>query len=117
VSGIKQRAMQFALAEEYNASQLEFERAARFAPDDPEIEHNWGTLMLRRGELDEARHHFEKAIELNPKSADSHYNLGLVLEGLGRSDEAVERFTAAVFIDPQHVAAKRLAELGIVTEP
>jgi len=89
------------------------ERAARLAPADPEIEHNWGTVLLRRGDLKEAGRHFEKAIELNPKSADSLYNLGVVHEGLGHIDEAIARFIEAVAIDPQHAAAKRLAELGV----
>lgn len=113
---IKQRAMEFAIAGDYDAAVVEFERAARLAPHDPEIEHNWGTLLLRRGELEGAEHHFEKAIEINPQSADSFYNLGLVLERLGRNDEAIARFNSAARIDPQHPAAKRLAELDIVPE-
>ena len=71
---------------------------------------------MRRGDLEEAGRHFEKAIELNPQSADSLYNLGVVLEGLGQIDEAIRRFTAAAAIDPQHVAARRLTELGVPSE-
>jgi tetratricopeptide (TPR) repeat protein len=113
---IKRRAMEFAVAGDFDAALVEFERAVRLAPNDAEIEHNWGTLLLRSGELEGAKQHFEKAIEINPQSADSFYNLGLVLEGLGRSDEAIARFNSAALINPQHVAAKRLAELGIVPE-
>jgi tetratricopeptide (TPR) repeat protein len=109
----KQRARQFAVAGDFDAALAEFERAARLAPADPEIEHNWGTVLLRRGDLEGARRHFEKAIELNPQSADSLYNLGVVLEGQGHSDEAVARFIEAAAIDPQHAAAKRLDELGV----
>lgn len=112
----KQRAKQLAMAGEFDGALAEFERAARLAPTDPEIEHNWGTVLLRRGDLDEAGRHFEQAIEINPQSADSLYNLGVVLEGLGRSDEAIRRFSAAVAIDPQHMAADRLAELGVTSE-
>lgn len=113
----KQRANQYAFAGEFDAALAEFERAARFAPTDPEIEHNWGTVLLRRGDLEQASRHFEKAVALNPQSTDSLYNLGVVLEGLGRNDEAIARFTAAVKINPQHMAADRLAELGVVSEP
>jgi tetratricopeptide (TPR) repeat protein len=112
----KQRANQLAYGGDFDNAILEFERAARFAPTDPEIEHNWGTVLLRRGDLEEAGRHFERAIELNPQSADSLYNLGVVLEGLGRSDEAIARFTEAAAIDPQHEAVGRLAELGGVSE-
>lgn len=109
----KQRANQLAFNGEFDDALTEYGRAARLAPGDPEIEHNWGTVLLRRGDLDEAGRHFEKAIELNPRSADSLYNLGVVLEGLGRRDEAIERFTQAAAIDPEHAAADHLAELGV----
>jgi len=113
----KQRANELAFGGDFDNALTEFERAARFAPSDPEIEHNWGTVLLRRGDLEEAGPHFERAIELNPQSADSLYNLGVVLEGLGRNDEAIAQFTAAVAINPQHMAADRLAELGVKSDP
>ena len=112
----KQRANQLGFSGDFDAALTEFERASRLAPTDPEIEHNWGTVLMRRGDLEEAGRHFEKAIELNPQSADSLYNLGVVLEGLGEIDEAIRRFTAAAAIDPQHVAARRLTELGVASE-
>ena len=112
----KQRANELAFGGDFGGALLEYERAARFAPGDPEIEHNWGTVLLRQDDLDGAGLHFERAIELNPQSADSLYNLGVVLEGLGRDEEAIARFTAAAAIDPQHMAADRLAELGISGE-
>ena len=112
-AGIKRRANQLAFSGDFDAALPEFERAARLAPEDAEIEHNWGTVQLRRGDLEEAENHFERAIKIDPESADSLYNLGVVLEGLGRSDEAIARFTAAATIEPQHVAGKRLTELGI----
>jgi tetratricopeptide (TPR) repeat protein len=112
----KQRANQLAFAGDFDSALAEYERAARFAPDDPEIEHNWGTILLRQGKLGEAARHFEKAIGINPSSADSLYNLGVALEGLGRTEEAIRHFTAAAAIDPQHVAARRLAELGIAPD-
>ncbi len=113
----KQRANQLAFGGDSGAALAEFERAASLAPTDPEIEHNWGTVLLRSGKLAEARTHFEKAIQLDPRSADSLYNLGVVLEGLGRSEEAIEHFTAAAAINPRHVAAGRLAELGVTSKP
>jgi tetratricopeptide (TPR) repeat protein len=112
----KQRANQLAFRGDFDAALPEFERASRLAPTDPEIEHNWGTVLMRRGDLEEARRHFEKAIELNPQSADSLYNLGVVLEELGRTDEAVRQFKAAAAIDPHHPAVQRLAELGVAAE-
>ena len=116
-AAVKQRANQLAFAGEFDNALLAYEQAARLAPSDPEIEHNWGTVLLRRGELDAAARHFERAVELNPASADSLYNLGVALEGLGQADQAVAHFRAAAVIDPQHPAAQRLAELGLTAEP
>ena len=109
---VKQHANQLAFAGDFDKALAAYEEAARLAPNDPEIEHNWGTVLLRRGELEAAAEHFERAVALNPDSADSLYNLGVALEELGREVEAVGHFEAAAAIDPQHVAAKRLRELG-----
>ena len=116
-AAVKQRANQLAFAGEFDNALLAYEQAARLAPSDPEIEHNWGTVLLRRGDLEAAARHFERAVQLNPESADSLYNLGVALEGMGRADQAVAHFRAAAAIDPQHPAAQRLAELGLTTEP
>jgi tetratricopeptide (TPR) repeat protein len=116
-AALKQRANQLAFAGEFERALAEYGRAAELAPNDPEIQHNWGTVLLRRGDLEEAGRRFEKAIELDPRSADSLYNLGVVLEGLGHDDKAITRFKEAAAIDPNHVAAQRLAELGATPEP
>ena len=114
---VKQRANQLAYAGDFDKALAAYEEAARLAPNDPEIEHNWGTVLLRRGELEAAAEHFERAVALNPDSADSLYNLGLALEGIGRDDQAIAHFRAAAAIEPQHPAAQRLAELGLTPEP
>jgi len=114
---VKQHANQLAFAGDFDKALAAYQEAARLAPDDPEIEHNWGTVLLRRGELEAAAEHFERAVALNPDSADSLYNLGLALEGIGRDDQAIAYFRAAAAIEPQHAAAQRLDELGLTPEP
>ena len=114
---VKQRANQLAFAGEFDSALLAYEQAAKLAPSDPEIEHNWGTVLLRRGDPEAAARHFERAIELNPESADSLFNLGVALEGTGQADQAVAYFHVAAAIDPQHAAAQRLHELGLTAEP
>ena len=113
----KLRANQLAFSGDFDSALAEFERAATLIPTDPEVEHNWGTVLLRQGNLQEAGLHFEKAIQIDPQSTDSLYNLGVVLEGLGRNGEAIQRFTQAAAINPRHVAATRLAELGVASKP
>jgi len=114
---VKQHANRLAFEGDFEGALASYEQAARLAPADPEIEHNWGTVLLRRGDLEGAASHFERAVEIEPQSADSLYNLGVALEGLGRRDEAIGRFTAAAGIDPRHAAAQRLAELGVEPVP
>ena len=116
-AALKLQANQLAFSGDFDAALAKFERAASLLPTDPEIEHNWGTVLLRQGNLQEAERHFKKASKIDPQSADSLYNLGVVLEGLGRNDEAIQRFTEAAAINPRHVAARRLAELGVDSKP
>jgi tetratricopeptide (TPR) repeat protein len=113
---VKQRANELAFAGDFDGALSTYEQAARLAPTDPEIEHNWGTVLLRRGDLDASAEHFERAIAIQPRSADSLYNLGVVLEQLGRKEEAIARFTAAAEIEPQHAAAQRLGELSLESD-
>lgn len=66
---------------------------------------NLGTLLLERGQAEEAIAHFEKALALQPGTADIHSNLGGALLGQGRLDEAVLHFRQALDIQPDSAQA------------
>jgi superkiller protein 3 len=110
-----QLAFRLAITGDLDGAIAEFEAAAAILPDDPEVQHNLGTALMRRGDLELAVERFGRAIELNPDHPPTHYNLGWVLEKLGERDRAVEHYRLAVSVGPapQPEAAARLAELGL----
>jgi tetratricopeptide (TPR) repeat protein len=55
-----------------------FDRAIRFAPDDPMVRMLWGMHLARSGSPKQAKEALDKASELgSPNDADLQYNLGL----------------------------------------
>lgn len=76
-----------------------FERAARFAPDDPNVYNAWGRVLHRAGKPVEAATMFEKVVQLAPKSAAAHYNLGLAYFAIQQYEKSAG-------------AARRAYELG-----
>jgi len=84
----------------------------------------WGThallarsLVLAKGDLEEAWAAAERAVALAPNEPDTHYTLGIVAQArrVGDNWEAERHFRAALALDPQHapshnaLASRRLA--------
>jgi tetratricopeptide (TPR) repeat protein len=65
-----------------------FERARRFAPDDPAVRLIEGIHYLAVGDLDTAEQALLGAIKLDPNSPEIAYNLGLLYERKGDFDQA-----------------------------
>jgi tetratricopeptide (TPR) repeat protein len=55
-----------------------FDRAVRFAPDDPAAYTLYGSYLLSVGRVADARPHYVKAVELDPDNPSTNYNMGLV---------------------------------------
>lgn len=47
-----------------------------------------GTLMYRKGKVDEAIKNYDLAIQLEPNCAEAYYNKGCALENQGKIDES-----------------------------
>ena len=73
----------------------------------------WGVALTENGDTYEAMEHFRKAIKLNSKFVNAYYSLGLALESLDRLDDAIEQYKKGATLDRNHLAAQRLAMLGI----
>src|SRR5262249_27070672 len=59
-----------------------------------------GKLLMRQGQLDEARSLFHEALQLEPESADAHANLGNVFAYQKRYDEAIAHYRHALRLNP-----------------
>jgi tetratricopeptide (TPR) repeat protein len=79
-------------------------------PNSSVAHNNLGTVLLERGQLDEAMAHFQRVLQTEPNHAMAHYNLGGVLRQQGHIDEAIAQFQRALEIAPNH--AKSHFNLG-----
>jgi tetratricopeptide (TPR) repeat protein len=66
---------------------------------------NFGTLLLQRGQTDEAFAHFQRALELYPNAPEIHNGLGNRLWHLGRLREALGELEEALRLDPNYAEA------------
>ena len=89
-----------------------FERALRLAPQDPELNHNYGWFLCQTGREEEGLRRFAQALR-NPLHATpqrSHSAAGSCALRLGRVAEAEEHFVRALKLDPDDPQA--LLQLG-----
>jgi tetratricopeptide (TPR) repeat protein len=93
------RALAMAIQGDMAGADSEFARHAALTETDAEVEHNWGTVLMRKGEPAAAEGHFRRALELRPGHAESAFNLGLTLGSLGRIDEAIAVLEGIVAAD------------------
>lgn len=66
-----------------------FDRAMRFAPDDPSVRVAYGVVLLRDGKKKQALEQLEKAASFGGASPNVYYNLGLVYFDLGEYDKSL----------------------------
>jgi tetratricopeptide (TPR) repeat protein len=79
------------------------ERAARLAPQDPEILFALGEALSRstpQQDIGRALELFGRAAELAPREAKYRYQLGLLLQQLDRPEPARRQFLRALDLDP-----------------
>jgi tetratricopeptide (TPR) repeat protein len=90
-----------------------FDRAVRFADDDPMVRLVYGTYLSRVGKQKDAIAQLQIALKLDEANANIHYNLGLVyldLKDYPKAREHAQRAYALGFALPG--LRKRLEEAG-----
>lgn len=76
-------------------------RAVTYAPDDAETLCNFGLLLKRSSQFDEARTVLEQSIGLRPDSARTHNYLAGTLADMGLLDEGLDEANIALALDPE----------------
>jgi len=95
--------------------------AARQAPGNAEILHDFGLACLESGLLGEAIAALQGAIAINPRYADAHLRLGIAFEAAGAVDAALAAYRRASDVlpslaDARYRAGDLLYSLGRTTE-
>jgi tetratricopeptide (TPR) repeat protein len=89
-----------------------FRHTLAVTPPNMIIEHNFGLVLGKSGELDEAATHFEKALQIRPDFYDALINMGVTRSQQHRLPEAVTYFQHASAI--QREKAEPHFQLGLL---
>jgi len=60
------------------------------------------SMLIHKGEFDQAETHLRQALSLQPDFADAHANLGILYDHTGRGAEAISLLQKAVSINPRN---------------
>jgi len=82
-----------------------FERALAVTHNNWMIHNTIGTVLLNKGEYQEAIRHFNEALRIYPGYAEAYLNLGVVNERKGLWKEAVTYYQEAIKVDPDYAEA------------
>ncbi len=74
-------------------------------PENPDAHNDWGVVLVRIGNLQEAIGQFREALRLKSDHSDAHYNLAAALLTTGNVVEAKEHLVEALRIHPSYTDA------------
>ncbi len=77
-----------------------WEQTVRLRPGNERAQYNLGTVLMRQGNLEEARVRLTEALRLYPERPETNNNLALTLFRLGRQAEALPLFLEAARLQP-----------------
>ncbi len=90
----------------------EYRKAAKEAPDDPDVHFNMGVVLYLKGDLEEAEREFQQALAIKPDHPGANSGLGYVYYAREMIDEAERHFRAAAEALPDDPDMKN--NLGVV---
>jgi tetratricopeptide (TPR) repeat protein len=114
----------------WSSTESLWNRALEVTTDNDVAHYNVATLLIRRGQVDDAISHYEKALNIRSDNRETHYHLsvallhaslGNALTQKGRLDEAIVHYRKAVelrddFADAHSNLASLLARKGEMAE-
>jgi protein O-mannosyl-transferase len=105
------------VATSWHDSESLWTRAIAVAPNNDFAHTSLADLLLRRGDLSEAKLHCEAALRINPNNAEAHNNLALVFSRTGRVSEAVVHWKRSLEIHPANLNARCNLAWVLATAP
>jgi tetratricopeptide (TPR) repeat protein len=87
-------------AGDFGAALAMLSEARAHAPDDADIQFEFGMVALHLSLQQDAIQAFEKTLQLRPGDALAHYNLGRALMGLSKFEDARQHFSNYVTLRP-----------------
>jgi tetratricopeptide (TPR) repeat protein len=106
VDAILLRAALFDRAGDQKGSEELYRRGLKIRPDQPEALNNLAYLiLLRDGDLNEAKQMAARAVQLAPNNASFYDTLGRVQGKIGDRDAAIASFKKAIDLEPDNLEA------------
>ena len=102
------KGMEFTEKGEYNAGNMEFEKAALLSPDSADLYSIWGAALRMAKKFKGANKRFARAHELSPNDSEITLNWAMSqLEG-DLPEDAIRLFKKTINIDPKNLMAYNL---------
>jgi len=94
----------------FDEAERHYREAIGLAPGLALIHSHLGSLLFRRGRLDESLAAYDEALRLDPSFAHVHVNKGVVLEFRGEREAAIESYRTTLRIEPGNARARNKLE-------
>ena len=93
------------------------ENSIKMNPSISEVQREYGILLSRDNQIDNARFHLEKSLDINYGDSISHYHLGMIMVKMKDYEDAEQHFLSALDIDPKLVDCfVELASLKLIID-
>ncbi|SFF52883.1 Tetratricopeptide repeat-containing protein [Halobacillus alkaliphilus] len=80
-------------------------RAAELAPEDVDIQFQYGLCLAQNGQIEGAEQAMKRVLQLEEEHSDAYYNLGVVALHKEDAKSALFHFNRALEIQPEHMLA------------
>jgi Tfp pilus assembly protein PilF len=91
---------------ETDRAQQLYEQAIATREAGPDVYNNYGVLLFKRGNANDAIRMYRRAVAIDPTHVRAWVNLGVALDEIGIHAEATGAFDRALKLDPDNVQVK-----------